>query len=276
MTFKYILLLIGTCSVFLLPINTSAQGSVFTYQGRLTAEGNAVNGTNTMKWTVWDAVTAGAVVAGPVTNLSVPVSNGVFTLPLDFGTAAFTGADRWLEIGIGTNAIFITLSPRQKITRSPYAIMAHSSSNLLGTVPATQLTGALSDAQLSTNVAKINSNQTFTGANTFNNNVAVNGILSLGSSTVVPSDGSTLSPSRSFLRLNPANVIILNNGTAISNGSTVGSILVLQGMPGVNSVNINDGANVQLGAGSRTIGANDTLTLIWDGTDWIEIAYVNN
>ena len=49
------------------------------------------------------------------------VSNGLFTAVLDFGNN-FPGADRWLEIKVGTN----TLVPRQKLTPAPYAITAGS------------------------------------------------------------------------------------------------------------------------------------------------------
>lgn len=275
MLMKYALLLIGICSLF--ATHGYGQAGVFTYQGRLTTEGILVNGTNSMKFSLWDSASGGAAVGAPVTNLTVPVSNGLFAVALDFGIAPFSGAERWLEIGIGigTNANFTTLTPRQKLTRSPYAIMAHSTSNLLGPLPASQLSGAIPDAALSTNIARLNSNQTFTAANTFSN-VAIQGALSLGALTVSPSDGGTLNPSRGFLRLNPANVILLSTSTAINNGSVVGSILVLQGISQFNTVSINDNANVQLGAATRIIGQNDTLTLIWDGTDWIEIAYVNN
>jgi hypothetical protein len=33
---------------------------------------------------------------------------------------------------------------------------------------------------------------------------------------------------------------------------------------------------VQLGLLSRTLGLDDTLTLIWNGTDWIEVSFANN
>ena len=39
------------------------------------------------------------MVAGP----GVPVTNGLFTVTLDFGTSVFTGPARWLEIGVRTN-----------------------------------------------------------------------------------------------------------------------------------------------------------------------------
>ena len=59
---------------------------------------------------------------------ALDVSNGLFTVTLDFGSGIFTGADRWLEINVRTNGggAFTTLSPRQRITTVPYAYEAFS------------------------------------------------------------------------------------------------------------------------------------------------------
>jgi hypothetical protein len=80
-------------------------------------------------------------VAGPITNSPVAVSNGLFTVALDFGDSVFTGEARWLELGVRTNGgdVFTTLQPRQPLQPTPYAIMANSASNLLGKVSAGQL-----------------------------------------------------------------------------------------------------------------------------------------
>jgi hypothetical protein len=50
------------------------------------------------------------MVAGPVTNTTA-VSNGLFTVTLDFGSGVFNGPDWWLEIAARTNgaASFATL-----------------------------------------------------------------------------------------------------------------------------------------------------------------------
>jgi hypothetical protein len=76
--------------------------------------------------------------------------------------------------------------------------------------------------------------------------------------------------------LNPAAAVTLSATTAINNGATPGAVLILQGMNNVNTVTLNDGANVQLGAASRVLGQDDTLVLIWNGTDWIEVSFANN
>jgi hypothetical protein len=60
-----------------------------------------------------------------LTNDAVPVTNGLFTVLLDFGNV-FDGSPRFLDIGVRTNAgsAFTPLSPRQPITPAPYAITA--------------------------------------------------------------------------------------------------------------------------------------------------------
>jgi hypothetical protein len=60
-----------------------------------------------------------------VARAATVVSNGLFTVPLDFG-ANFPGADRWLEISVCSigGGVFSALSPRQKLTPSPSAITA--------------------------------------------------------------------------------------------------------------------------------------------------------
>ncbi|MDW8310103.1 MAG: tail fiber domain-containing protein [Verrucomicrobiales bacterium] len=103
-----------------------AQGTAFTYQGRLDADGTPANGTYDLRFTIYDTGVGGSVVAGPLTNAATAVSNGLFTVTLDFGSGVFTGADRWLEIGVRSDGsgAFTTLAPRQQILPTPYAIRA--------------------------------------------------------------------------------------------------------------------------------------------------------
>jgi trimeric autotransporter adhesin len=55
------------------------------------------------------------------------VADGLFTVPLNFGTDFFDPANRWLEISVRTNAAdaeFTVLTPRQLLTASPLAVLA--------------------------------------------------------------------------------------------------------------------------------------------------------
>src|SRR5258706_12240829 len=77
----------------------SAQGTAFTYQGRLNDGANPVSGIYDLRFTIYDAGGGGSAVAGPLITAPVPVSNGLFTVTLDFGAGVFNGVNRWLEIG---------------------------------------------------------------------------------------------------------------------------------------------------------------------------------
>jgi len=147
-----LLLVFATLDVQL--ATTFAQGTAFTYQGRLNDAGGPASGTYDLRFAIYDATTAGRMQGSRLTNSATAVSNGLFTVTLDFGAGMFFGADRWLEVGVRTNgaADFITLSSRQSLTPAPYAVFANTASNLLGTLPAAQLTGSIPASQLSGSV----------------------------------------------------------------------------------------------------------------------------
>ncbi len=178
-----------------------AQGTAFTYQGRLNAGGTPASGNYDLTFSLFNTNATGTPLVGPVTNSAVSISNGLFTVMIDFGSSVWNGQSNWLEIGVRTNGAsgFTTLAPRQQVTPTPYAITAGSvsgvipSANLSGTygsqvvftnannnfsgigsnltlLNASQLaSGTVADIRLSTNVALLNGNQTFSGANVFTN-----------------------------------------------------------------------------------------------------------
>jgi hypothetical protein len=156
------------------------KGTAFTYQGRLEAAGSPANGLYDFHCALYDAPSGPAQVAGAVTNLAAAVTNGSFTVKLDFGAAAFNGNARWLEISVRSNgeASFVALAPRQALTPVPHAIFANTASNLNGT---------LADARLSSNVALLNANQTFTGQSSFSQRVGI-GTSSPGKMLTVAGD----------------------------------------------------------------------------------------
>jgi hypothetical protein len=99
-------------------------GTAFTYQGQLRRDGNLVNGACDFRFTLWDAETGGNQI-GPIQDkTNVSVTNGLFTVQLDFGAGAFKGDARWLEIAVkcAGDTSYTTLSPRQPLTPAPYAL----------------------------------------------------------------------------------------------------------------------------------------------------------
>jgi photosystem II stability/assembly factor-like uncharacterized protein len=210
-------------------MSLQAQGTAFFYQGELNNGGSPASGNYDFQFSLYDAPTNGNLIAGPLTNLAVTVTSGLFTTNIDFG-AVFTGTNYWLEIGVRPNGdtnAFTALEPLQPLLPVPYAIFANSASNVTGTVSAAQLSGTLSstqlsgtyttpinfnnpgnsfsgvfsgngseliglsgtaitsgtvaDARLSTNVAFLDGNQTFTGSNVF---TSVNSFTNRGNTFV--------------------------------------------------------------------------------------------
>ena len=185
----------------------AAQGTDFTYQGRLNNADGPVTGIYDITYKLWNASSGGAQVGSTFTATGTPVTNGLFTATIGFGNV-FNGSSYWLELAVRTNGVgsYQTLTPRQELTPTPYAITAENvdgavpASQLSGTIPssslngtyggpltlnnpaniydgngagltslnASQLTsGTVPDARLSANVALLNANQTFTGSNVF-------------------------------------------------------------------------------------------------------------
>jgi hypothetical protein len=95
----------------------------FTYQGSLKDGANPANGNYDFEIKLYSAPTGSALI-GTRTRLNVPVTNGVFTVKLDFAGAAFNGEDRFLEIGVrlAGGGGYQQLLPRQPINHVPYSI----------------------------------------------------------------------------------------------------------------------------------------------------------
>src|SRR5947209_4723934 len=116
---------------FLLVANSAfAQGSSFTYQGRLTDGGAAANGIYDLQFVLFDSASSGAQIGSTQTLNSVLVSAGVFSVTLDFGANSFNGANRFLEISARPSGAgsFTLLTPRQQVTATPYAIRSVNAS----------------------------------------------------------------------------------------------------------------------------------------------------
>jgi hypothetical protein len=120
--FAFLLLLFAGVTAF-------GQGTAFTYQGRLTESGNPADGLFDMRFKLFDTATVGTGTqqGSTITNPTVQVENGAFSVQLDFSPCAscFNGAARFLEISLrpaGSPDAFAVLSPRQPITSTPYAL----------------------------------------------------------------------------------------------------------------------------------------------------------
>jgi len=155
MTARILTSLAGTIAVLCLNNDSFAQGTAFTYQGRLNTDGAPANDTNDFTFTLFLTDTSGTPVAGPVTIEDIRATNGLFVATVDFGTGVLTGAVHWLEIGVrpGDSAGGYTmLTPRQRLSPTPYAI--HSlNANTAGaaTIANSVANGAVTTAALQNN-----------------------------------------------------------------------------------------------------------------------------
>lgn len=103
-----------------------AQTSSFTYQGKLADSGVAANGTYDITFKLYDTLVNGTQVGTDIARDNVVVSDGIFSVDLDFGAAAFaSGASRFLQIEVRPGAstgTFTPLVPRQPVTSAPYGV----------------------------------------------------------------------------------------------------------------------------------------------------------
>jgi hypothetical protein len=102
--------------------------TVFTYQGQLKQVGVPLSGTADLEFSLWTTAKGGDQVEDTLVIENVSVAGGLLSVPLDFGIGVSSGNARWVEIAVRTPhdetdaEPFTTLSPRQLITATPYAL----------------------------------------------------------------------------------------------------------------------------------------------------------
>jgi hypothetical protein len=120
--------LLAALVTFTAVAETRAQGTAFTYQGRLLQGTSPYSGAAEMRFIMFAVPSGGLPIStsAPAPAI-VTVSNGMFVASLDFGPTAFSDGDRWIEIQLRTDlGDFIPLSPRQRVTPAPFALTARN------------------------------------------------------------------------------------------------------------------------------------------------------
>jgi hypothetical protein len=239
-----------------------AQGTAFTYQGRLNSSGSPANGLFDFEFSLYtNAAGSGSQLGGTLTNTGVGVTNGLFVTTLDFGNI-FAGNPIWLAMSVRSNGVgsYTPLTPLQELTPTPYATYAPNAgsvaaSNITGTIVNSSLptspsfsgtvtgnsfsgnganltslnasalsTGTVADARLSANVALLNKAQTFSGADIFASNVT----LTLNNGAVLSAQGSATGGIFSPMSLFQNNSTAANASPAlrvVGNGNTPSGVL---------------------------------------------------
>ena len=129
--FKLVIVL----ALFMTASAASGQTPAFTYQGRLQDGGTPANGIYDLQFKLFDTQDVGTgTQQGSTVMLSpVQVTAGIFTVQLDFSPCAtcFDGSARFLEIAVKqtSGSTFTTLSPRQPLSSTPYALRSITAAN---------------------------------------------------------------------------------------------------------------------------------------------------
>lgn len=133
---------------------THAQTTEFTYQGRLMNSAVPASGNYDFEFRLYDAATAGALL-GTQTRTGVAVTNGVFTVRLDYGNVFEATGERWIDITVRVSGggAYTPLNPRQPITSAPLATRANTATN------ADQATNAVNAENASNANLALNSQQ---------------------------------------------------------------------------------------------------------------------
>lgn len=111
--------------------------SSFTYQGYLVQGEIPYNGNCDFEFRLFGAATGGTQIGSTQSRGQQAVSGGRFTVELNFGAGAINGQARWLQIAVrcpsGVGA-YTTLTPRQVLTATPFALSLLPGAGVSGTV----------------------------------------------------------------------------------------------------------------------------------------------
>lgn len=101
-----------------------AQGTAFSYEGKLLVNGTPANGNYDFQFRVYDLPTGGTQIGATPQRNNVLVVDGIYTVSVDFASAPWTSGFRYMEINVrpAGSGSFTLLSPRQEVQPVPYAI----------------------------------------------------------------------------------------------------------------------------------------------------------
>lgn len=235
------------------------QGNGFTYQGNLNSGTGPANGLYDFTFQLFNAQTLGIGVQPVVTNLATGVTNGLFTVTLNFPDGVFTGTSYWLEIGVRTNgaSAFTILSPRQALTPTPYALFSPTAgvAESANSVSAEDISGMIPLAQLPNSIVTNDAtNLNLTGTfNIIGGTIAGNGsgITNLPSGQVITNGSTSVQISNALAQggritfqpgdySNIANIVLTNNTVLSGYGG-----VTLHFAPGCTGFMLDESTNIR-------------------------------
>ena len=127
------------------PTTAFAQGTAFTYQGRLNAGGSPASGNYDFRFKLYTDPYGNNQVGNTQLTNALPVSAGLFITTIDFGPGLLTGTSYWLEVDVRTNGAgaYTVLSPLQALTPTPYAVFANTAGNAATATTVNSFSGSL-------------------------------------------------------------------------------------------------------------------------------------
>ena len=129
-------------------------GTAFSYQGVLTQDGKQATGLYDFRANLSTSPN-GSTYVGTALLQAQGVTNGIFTLSIDFGHNVFNGQQYWLELDVSTNGVegYTELVPLQPVAPVPYALYAQNAATALSA--GTMETNSISASQLMTTAAPL-------------------------------------------------------------------------------------------------------------------------
>jgi hypothetical protein len=122
---RSLVLTLGALLIAAAPTWAAPVGTAFSYQGQLLKSGSPYQGNADGIFRLFDAASAGNQVGSTITLTAFPVTGGLFTVDLDFGSVFNTTA-LWLDIQVRTppDAGFTAMTTRVRLSASPFALFA--------------------------------------------------------------------------------------------------------------------------------------------------------